>query len=55
MEWTRGEYRISTDQSFLSVEKIHALLLRSYWALPPAAGDDPQVDRGIPVLRTLLA
>ncbi|MCX6096242.1 MAG: GNAT family N-acetyltransferase [Candidatus Bipolaricaulota bacterium] len=32
MEWTRGDYRISTDKSFLSVEKIHALLLRSYWA-----------------------
>jgi GNAT superfamily N-acetyltransferase len=32
MEATRGEYRISTDKTLLSLDAIHAFLSRSYWA-----------------------
>lgn len=31
-EWTRGEYRISTDPERLDVSVIHRFLTRSYWA-----------------------
>lgn len=32
MEWTRGEYTISTDRLRLDVDVIHGYLNRSYWA-----------------------
>jgi GNAT superfamily N-acetyltransferase len=32
MEWTRGEFAISTDQSRLDLAMIHAFLRTSYWA-----------------------
>ena len=32
MEWTRGEYAISTDPARLDRETIHRFLAQSYWA-----------------------
>lgn len=32
MEWIRGEYRVDTDKSRLSIEAIHRFLSKSYWA-----------------------
>lgn len=32
MDWMFGEYKISTDKSLLSVEKIAELLHKTYWA-----------------------
>jgi len=32
MEWTRGEFTISTDPELLDVDVIHDYLSRSYWA-----------------------
>jgi GNAT superfamily N-acetyltransferase len=32
MEWTNGDYKISTDKSLLSLERIKELLSKSYWA-----------------------
>lgn len=31
-EWIEGEYRISTDKSLLSLDRIYELLAQSYWA-----------------------
>ena len=32
MDWTEGTYTISTDKSLLSLDRICALLSKSYWA-----------------------
>src|SRR5258708_40189349 len=32
MEWTRDEYRITTDPARVDVDALHAFLTRSYWA-----------------------
>lgn len=32
MEWENGDYKISTDKSLISVDKVCALLSNSYWA-----------------------
>lgn len=32
MEWAYGEFKISTDKSLLSLEKIKDFLSKSYWA-----------------------
>ncbi len=32
MEWRRGDYRISTDPSLLSLDAVESLLGTSYWA-----------------------
>ncbi|TCL74280.1 putative GNAT family N-acyltransferase [Hydrogenispora ethanolica] len=32
MEWTDGTYRISTDKSLLSIDRICEFLAQSYWA-----------------------
>jgi len=32
MEWTRGEYRITTDPARVDLDAVHAYLARSYWA-----------------------
>src|SRR5262245_62497999 len=44
MEWTRGNFEISTDPARLDREAIHAFLRESYWA-----SDIPReiVDRSI--------
>ena len=31
-DWTRGEFRISTDRAALDLDVIHGYLSRSYWA-----------------------
>jgi GNAT superfamily N-acetyltransferase len=31
-EWTRGEYRISTDRGLIDLGMVHAFLTRSYWS-----------------------
>ena len=32
MEWTYGQYKVSTDKSLLSLDQIGDLLSQSYWA-----------------------
>jgi len=32
MEWKEGQYRISTDKSLLSIDKVCELISKSYWA-----------------------
>ena len=32
MNWTKGEYTISTDRSLLDLDTIHGFLKTSYWA-----------------------
>ena len=32
MDWIEGEYLISNDKSKLSIDRVHELLLQSYWA-----------------------
>jgi GNAT superfamily N-acetyltransferase len=32
LEWSRGEYTISTDRARLDLDVIHGFLVRSYWA-----------------------
>ena len=32
MEWTRGEYRLTTDPARVDVDAVHAYLVDSYWA-----------------------
>ncbi|HEY1375282.1 MAG TPA: GNAT family N-acetyltransferase [Gemmataceae bacterium] len=44
LEWTRGEYTISTDRRRLDLAVIHGFLTRSYWA---AGRSRERVERAI--------
>jgi GNAT superfamily N-acetyltransferase len=49
MEWTRGEFVISTDQDRLDRESIHRFLAGSYWAPQvPRAIVDRSIDNSMP-------
>lgn len=49
MEWTRGEFVISTDPERLDRESIHRFLASSYWAPQvPRAIVDRSIDHSMP-------